>query len=48
MGSLRLEKSLPNKWSVRIELHYRAIGMFEDEEFVWDWIGSHAGYDRVV
>lgn len=35
----------PN-WAVRIGLHHRAIGRFVDAEFVWEWIGSHADYDR--
>jgi hypothetical protein len=35
----------PN-WSARIGDHYRAIGQFLDTEFVWEWIGSHADYDK--
>jgi hypothetical protein len=35
----------PN-WSVRVGDHYRAIGQFIGEEFVWEWIGSHADYDK--
>ena len=35
----------PN-WSVRIGLHHRAIGKFVDAGFVWEWIGSHAKYDK--
>ena len=33
-------------WSVRVGDHYRAIGQFIGEEFVWEWIGSHADYDK--
>lgn len=32
--------------SIRIGLHYRALGYFEGETIVWVWIGSHAEYDR--
>jgi hypothetical protein len=35
----------PN-WSVRVGLHHRAIGRFIGEGFVWEWIGSHADYDK--
>ncbi|HRI81637.1 MAG TPA: hypothetical protein PLF88_04315 [Opitutaceae bacterium] len=35
----------PN-WSVRVGDHYRAIGRFVDDGFIWQWIGSHAEYDR--
>jgi hypothetical protein len=35
----------PN-WSARVGQQYRAIGRFFGDEFVWEWIGSHADYDR--
>jgi hypothetical protein len=35
----------PN-WSARVGNHYRAIGRFIGNEFVWEWIGSHADYDK--
>jgi hypothetical protein len=35
-------------YSVRVSLGYRAIGLLEDEEITWFWIGTHADYDRVV
>ena len=35
----------PN-WSVRVGDHYRAIGRFLGEEFLWEWIGSHADYNK--
>jgi hypothetical protein len=35
----------PN-WSVRVGDHYRAIGRFSGQEFIWEWIGSHADYDK--
>jgi len=36
-------------FSVRIGLHYRALGLLEnDDTIVWFWIGSHADYDRLI
>jgi hypothetical protein len=35
----------PN-WSVRIGDHYRAIGRFLGDAFIWEWIGTHADYDK--
>lgn len=35
----------PN-WSARVGQHYRAIGRFLGDEFLWEWIGSHADYDK--
>lgn len=35
-------------YSVRIGLGYRAVGILQDAEIVWFWIGSHANYDRLV
>ncbi|MEO1077463.1 MAG: hypothetical protein AAFX41_16080 [Bacteroidota bacterium] len=35
-------------WSVRVGLHYRALGMDKPEGVVWIWIGSHADYDQIL
>jgi mRNA-degrading endonuclease RelE of RelBE toxin-antitoxin system len=35
-------------YSVRVTLGYRAIGLLEDEEITWFWIGTHAEYDRLL
>ena len=35
-------------WSVRIGLHYRALGVEDGEGTVWFWIGHHAEYDRLL
>jgi hypothetical protein len=35
-------------YSVRIGLHYRAVGLVEGELIVWFWIGSHAEYDHQI
>jgi len=34
--------------SVRVSLHYRALGVREDDSMIWFWIGSHAEYDRLL
>ncbi len=35
--------------SVRVGLHYRALGRRDDgDTVVWFWIGSHAEYDRLT
>ena len=35
-------------YSVRMTLGYRALGLLEDEEITWIWIGTHADYDRLL
>jgi hypothetical protein len=34
--------------SVRVGLHYRALGVDVDDGVLWFWIGTHAEYDDVV
>ena len=34
--------------SVRVGIHYRALGIPVPDGVVWFWIGSHADYDRLV
>ena len=46
--SLKFKKIGREKWSVRVGIHYRAVGKFERDIFVWDWIGTHGEYDRLV
>lgn len=47
--SLHFKKVGNDNWSVRVGLNYRAIGKFvEDGTFLWEWIGSHAEYDKRV
>jgi hypothetical protein len=35
-------------WSVRVGLHYRALGVQMTDGVLWFWIGTHAEYDRLV
>lgn len=45
--SLHFKKIGGGKWSIRLGIDYRAIGIFQDGVFVWDWIGSHSEYNRL-
>jgi hypothetical protein len=48
--SLRLKRvhSVEPIYSVRISIHYRALGVYAEDALVWFWIGSHADYDRLL
>jgi hypothetical protein len=35
-------------FSVRVGIHYRAVGILDEQEITWFWIGSHAEYDRLI
>jgi hypothetical protein len=35
-------------YSVRVTLGYRAVGLLEEDEVTWFWIGSRADYDRLL
>lgn len=43
--SLHLKRVGPY-WSVRIGIHYRAIGNPRPYGILWFWIGSHEAYDH--
>jgi putative hemolysin len=47
-GSLKFKQVDPERpiYSVRIGIHWRAMGIREGQTVVWFWIGSHAEYDR--
>jgi hypothetical protein len=45
--SLRLKK-IGDLWSARVGLRYRAIGWLMDDTMVWDWIGPHDAYERII
>jgi hypothetical protein len=47
--SLHFKKVRHENWSVRISLNYRALGKIsEDGVFLWEWIGTHAEYDKRI
>lgn len=35
-------------YSVRITVAYRAVGILENDEVTWFWIGHHAEYERLI
>ncbi|SOC42153.1 hypothetical protein SAMN05892877_109227 [Rhizobium subbaraonis] len=35
-------------WSVRVGLSWRALAVADGEDLVWFWIGSHAGYEKLL
>ena len=35
-------------YSVRVGLHYRALGVATGDELVWFWVGSHDEYERLL
>ena len=41
-------KKVADYWSVRIGLHYRALAIEDEGDFIWVWVGSHAEYDKLV
>ena len=45
--SLRL-KRVGEYYSVRVGLHYRALGVAVQDGISWFWIGTHGEYDKIV
>ena len=35
-------------YSLRITKDYRAIGIQQNDEMIWFWIGSHSDYDNLI
>ena len=48
--SLQLKKVHAREpvYSVRVTVAYRAVGLLENDEVNWFWIGSHSEYDRLL
>jgi hypothetical protein len=44
--SLHFKSIGKSNWSARIGSHYRAVGKFIDNIFLWEWIGSHEDYNK--
>jgi hypothetical protein len=38
----------PDRFSVRVGDHYRALGRLKANTMEWVWIGTHAEYDRLL
>ena len=49
-ASLHFKQVHPVKpvFSVRITLGYRAIGIIQEGNIVWFWLGSHAAYEKLI
>lgn len=47
--SLKL-KPIRNYWSVRVGIHYRALGVNAPDKrgIIWFWIGSHESYNKLI
>jgi hypothetical protein len=47
---LRFKPVHPSRpiYSVRIGIHYRALGVLEGDEIIWFWVGSHDQYERLI
>jgi hypothetical protein len=41
-------KQIGQFWSVRIGLHYRALGVSIPDGVVWFWMGTYSEYDRLI
>jgi len=35
-------------YSTRISIYYRAVGIQQDNQIVWFWIGSHKNYEKLL
>ena len=35
-------------YSVRIGIHYRAVGTWEGDTIIWDFIGTHEEYNHLL
>ncbi|MBV6478943.1 MAG: hypothetical protein HGGPFJEG_01700 [Ignavibacteria bacterium] len=48
--SLKFKKihSKENIYSIRIGLNWRAVGVKNDEQMIWFWIGSHSDYNNLI
>ena len=48
--SLRFKTIHPTRpiYSVRIGLDYRAVGIRDEDDIIWYWIGSHADYEKLI
>ena len=48
--SIQFKKVHENRpiYSARVGIHYRALGILEENTAIWFWIGSHAEYDFLL
>ena len=48
LKSLAFKKIKSDLWSVRAGSGFRALATFEDDRFLWFWIGTHDEYERII
>ncbi|MBM4124230.1 MAG: hypothetical protein FJ246_04655 [Nitrospira sp.] len=41
-------KKVGTLWSVRVGTNYRALAVEDGSDFIWVWIGTHKGYERLL
>jgi hypothetical protein len=41
-------KKVGRFWSARVGIHYRAIGVEDDADLIWFWIGRHDEYEFII
>ncbi len=41
-------KKIGSLWSVRVDDHYRALAVEDEEDMIWVWIGHHDEYERLL
>jgi hypothetical protein len=46
-GSLQFKK-VGEFWSARVDGSHRALAVEDGSDILWFWIGTHAGYDRLL
>ena len=49
-GSLQFKpvQGLRNRYSVRIDSNYRALGRIDGNIITWYWVGPHSEYARMI
>ncbi|MDQ3022170.1 MAG: hypothetical protein M3R36_16600 [Bacteroidota bacterium] len=50
LNNLKFKKihAVENIYSVRSGMHWRALGVKEEDKVIWFWIGSHSDYDNLI
>lgn len=46
--SLHFKEVVPNLWSVRVNVQYRALARRKGDLIVWFWIGNHEEYEKLI
>ncbi len=41
-------KKVGKLWSIRAGMNHRALAFEDGEDFIWVWIGTHDGYERMI